>query len=337
MTKQALSSCLRNISEVIQIMRGENMRTITCFIGALILFLQLFLYGQESLAILPFRSVGIDSASAETAYLLLFQEVAKSGEYQMIPETQIRNVLGSESCSEVACAVEAAEKLHAGFVIFGSLNRLGEKIIVQYTLADAPSGSILLSDNMTAMYVEDLDQVVKRIALSINNNVAVEKTAEVGLITEQESQTPNTRRTKSSWGFTFGHIYPQHGYDDKDRILVVEVRNLYEMKHFAVSGLFAIRKGFAFGVEGMYLFSRHDFSPYIGLGTGVHIVAHDDYYNYPYEEAQKKNESGMMVNANAGFLAFRTYHFHVIANVEYCLTFNDYEDRGVLFTIGLLF
>jgi len=314
------------------------MKTITWYAVILILVMPSFFFGQESLALLPFRSVGIEPASAETAYLLLFQEIEKSGEYQMIPETQIRNVLGSESCSEVACAVEAAEKLRAGFVVFGSLNRLGEKIIVQYTLADAPSGSILLSDNMTAMYVEDLDQVVKRIALSITNHVPVEKTAEVGLITEQESQTPNTRRTKSSWGFTFGHIYPQHGYDGKDRIFVFEVRSLYEMKHFAVSGLFAIRKGFAFGVSGIYLFSRHDFSPYIGLGTGVHIVAHDASYNnyYPYDE-QKKNESGMMVNTNVGLLAFRTYHFHVLANLEYCLTFNDYRDEAVLFTIGLLF
>lgn len=314
------------------------MKTITRYAAILILVMPSLFYGQETLAILPFRSVGLDSASAKTVYLLLFQEVAKSGKYQMVPETQIRSVLGSVSCSEISCAVEAAQKLRAGFVAFGSLNRLGEKIIVQYTLADASSGSILLSDNMTAMYVEDLDQVVKRIGLSIANHVAVDKTAEVGLITEQESLTPNTRRTKTTWGFTFGQLYPQNGYDSKERILVFEVRSLYEMKQFAVSGLFAIRKGVAFGVGGMYLFSRQDFSPYLGLGTGVHIVAHGNYYdNYPYEEQKKSNGSGIMVNANAGLLAFRTYHFHVIANVEYCLTFNDYDDRALLLTIGLLF
>ena len=59
--------------------------------------------------------------------------------------------------------------------------------------------------------MEDLDQVVKRIALSIAKHVPVEKTAEVGLITGQELQKPNTRRTKSSWGFTFNDYEDRAG------------------------------------------------------------------------------------------------------------------------------
>jgi hypothetical protein len=314
------------------------MRLITFFVGSLIVFFPLFLFGQEKIAVLPFRSVGIDSTSAKTAYLLLFQEVEKSGKYQMVPESRIRQMLNSSTCNEISCALDIGKGLNATKVVFSSLNRLGEKIILQYSLVDVQFEEVLISDNMTASYIEDLDQVVKRVALSIADHVPVKKTAEVGLITEQESLKPNTRGTKSSWGFTFGHIYPQHGYDDKDRIFAVEIRTMYEMEHFAVTGLFAIRKGFAFGVGGLYLFSRKDFSPYMGLGTGFHIVAHDNTYEYSYPYGEiKRNESGIMVNVRGGLLAFRTYHFHVMANLEYSLTFNDFDDQGIIFTLGLLF
>lgn len=315
------------------------MKKNTWYAIILIFVIPSFLFGQEKIAVLPFRSVGIDSTSAETAYLLLLQEVEKSGKYQMVPESQIRQALNSSTCSEISCALDIGKKLNAAKVVFSSLNRLGEKLILQYSLVDVQSGQILLSDNMTASYIEDLDQVVKRVALSIANHLPVKKTAEVGLITEQESLKPNTRGTKSSWGFTFGQLYPQRGYDDEERIFVVEVRTMYEMEHFAVTGLFAIRKGFAFGVSGLYLFSRKDFSPYLGLGTGFHIVSHDNIYEYtyPYEERAEKQKSGIMANIQGGLLAFRTYHFHVLLNLEYSFTFNDYDDRGVVFTIGLLF
>ncbi len=219
------------------------------------------------------------------------------------------------------------------------MNRLGEKIIFQYSVVDVQAGKTVLSDEMSALRVEDLDQVSKRVAASIVQETPAEKTAEVGLVTEQETEEARSRKANSTWGVAFGYLYPQKGYDNEDRLFVWDFRSFYELRHVTVDAVLGIRKGFALNIGFLYLMSPKDFSPFIGAGLGFHAVSHKVGYVYDgnyYDYQPEKPSDGFEFLFKGGFLTFRTYDFRVVATVEYSVTLNDYHDQGIVLTIGVM-
>jgi TolB-like protein len=315
------------------------MKKVLFVVAVLSLNISSLVCAQERLAVLPLAGSGIEVSTQETAYLLLVSEISKLKKYDVISKTEIEALVGDRGCAESACAIEIGKQANAAKVVFGGLNKLGEKIILQYTLVEVSTGQTLITDNLSALRVEDLDQVVKRVAASIVQQVPAAKTVEVGLVTEQESQEGKTRKANSSWGIGWGYLYPQKGYDDEQRIFVWDFRSFYEMQHIAVDALLGLRQGFALNVGFVYLPSRKDFSPFVGAGVGFHSVSHPPDYNgsYSHSDDQKdKREDGFEFLIKGGLLAFRTYDFRVIANVEYNLTLNDYNDRAIVVTIGVM-
>jgi len=304
-----------------------------CTMGS---FCQLVSAG-EKMAVMPFGTSGVDDATQQTVYRLLVSEITQLGEYEVIPESEVTTVLGDQSCLDAACATEIGKQLNASRVVFGTLNRLGEKIILQYNVVKVSSGETLLSDDLTAMHVEDLDQVTKRVAASIVRQAPVEETVEVGLVTEQESTETRSRKANASWGIGFGYLYPTKGYDEKDDVFVFDFRSIYEMRHIAVDALLGIRQGLSLNVGVLYLPSLKDFCPYVGAGVGFHAVAHNqDKYSPPDSEQNKKSSDGFEILVKGGLLAFRTYDFRVLLNLEYSVTLNDYDDQAIIFTIGVM-
>jgi TolB-like protein len=293
---------------------------------------------QETLAVLPLKGSGVETSTQETVYMLLLSEIRQLNKYTVVPESDILSLLGDRSCSEAACAVEIGRQVQASKVVFGSLNKLGEKIIFQYELVDVPSGKTLLSDDLGALRVEDLDQVTKRVAASIVRQIPAGKTVEVGLVTEQESLEPNSRKANASWGVAFGYLYPQNGYDEEEDVFVWDFRSFYEMRHFAVDALLGVRKGIALNVGFIYLVSPKDFSPFAGAGLGFHAVSHDQFHSeyYSYDDQPEEPNDGFEFLLKGGLLAFRTYDFRVVATVEYSITLNDYDDRAIVLTIGVM-
>ncbi len=306
------------------------------FLVIIILSIFQFAHAGERLAVLPINGSGIDSSTQQTVSMLLASELRKLKTYDVIPEGDIQTIMADRSCTEPVCAADIGRQANASKVVYGSLNKLGEKIIFQYNLVDVNSGATVLSDELTATRVEDLDQVTKRVAASIDKQTPVNKTVEVGLVTEQESKVDRTRKATASVGIGFGYLYPQKGYDGEDRDFVFDFKSVYEMRHVAVDALLGIRKGFALNVGVLYLPSLKDFSPYAGVGLGFHAVSHEHpYSSYPYNQPEKHGD-GFEILAKAGVLAFRTYDFRVFANAEYAFTLNDYNDGAIVVTIGVM-
>ncbi|UCE19589.1 MAG: hypothetical protein JSV84_04395 [Gemmatimonadota bacterium] len=288
---------------------------------------------QGKMAILPFHSLGIDYVSIQTAELLLRQEIGKLTAAEIISENETRQMAGDVPCTDVACAAEIGEQLGADEVVFCSLSRLGEKIVVQYGLADVASKKKVIVDNTASETVEDLEAVMKRVALSIVNRKPMGQTAEVGAITEREIGVPRRRSALGINGVSFGYLYPQHGYDNDDRSFALDYRRGYEMERIAVGAQFAIRKGIALNIYTSYLITKTDFCPYIGGAFGFHWVSHDEDSD---NDGDNLKSDGFEFIINTGIRAFRTYNFQVLLNFDYAFTLNDYDDEAIVFTIGLL-
>ncbi len=295
---------------------------------------------QEKLAVLPFICNGVDAPTQKTVRQLLNSEISRLKKYELVPEVVLDSLPSTNTCIDAACALEIGRQSDASRVVFGSLNRLGEKIIVKYDMVDVVTGTTVLSDDISALRVEDLDVVCKRVAASIAAGVPVDKTLVVGQVTEQESLEENTRKANSSWGVGFGYLYPQKGYDEKDNIFIWDFRSVYEMQHLAVDAILGLRQGVALNIGFLYIPGRKDFTPFVGGGVGFHAVSHDyriyysEYDDSYYTESQSSD--GFEIIVKGGLMAFRTYDFRVVATLEYCWTFNDDNDRAIGLTFGIM-
>ncbi len=289
-------------------------------------------HAQELIAVLPFTSIGVDEVSVETAYSLLRQEIARLGQYEPVPGSQVSRMLGPEPCTDVLCAAEIGRRVNADMAVFGSMNRLGEKVIVQYTVVDVASEKAVLADHITALSVEDLETVMKRVAMSITSRKPITETVEVGRVTQTESLRPRRRLTTYSSGVKFGYLYPVKGYDDH-RVFVFDIQTLYETENFMVSGLFGIREGVVLNIGAYLLTTKTDFCPYLGGGLGFHWVSHG---LISATEDEDKRGDGFEAMLSGGIMALRTYNIRLLLNMDYTITFNDYSDQGVVFTIGLM-
>jgi hypothetical protein len=283
-----------------------------------------------SYALLPFYSVGLDEISLNTAESILRLELEKLGMKNLVPD----QLTEKEYCSNTDCAVSVAERLNADRVIFCRLNPLGEKIIVQYYLIDVKSKNNLLIEQTTSANLEDLENVMKRIAKSIASANTFSESAEIGRITQTETIESLRRSARYNFGITFGYLYPQAGYDESsEKTFIFNTHFDYELSDYAIGLMVGLRKGFATNIYGNYLFSKTDVCPYIGGSFGFHWVSHNTVI---YFSNEKKSADGFELGFSSGLRLFHTYEFQIVLNLEYIMTFNDYNDKAIVFTIGIL-
>ena len=287
------------------------------------------------IAILPFVSNGIDPASIQTAESLLRMNLGKVSSLEVISERKVLQAIGDGECADQECAIEIGEKLSADEVLLCKLNPLGEKIIIQYILVETSTGKNILAEQATATSVEDLDVVMQRVALSVANHNPFSENVEVGNVVNQETIEPKSRASRFNFGVGFGYLIPTDGYDDDDKSFTFNLYFDYEIPDVAVGMMLGARNGVAIALYGNYLFSRTDLCPYIGGGLGFHWVHHDGSTS-PNTTGSETNEDGIGLGVGAGLRILHTYDIQLFINVEYIITFNDYNDKSIVLTIGIL-
>ena len=294
---------------------------------------------SNKIALLPLISNGIDLASVQTAESILRMELSNASTVSIISEKKTLAALGNEECTDEECAKEVGEKLNAKQVLFCKLNPLGEKIIVQYVLVETATGRNILSERATATSVEDLDAVMKRVAISVAKQKPFNTNQEVGNIVGQESIESLQRKARYNFGVGFGYLFPAEGYDNDKKSFTLNAYLDYEIQDYSVGMMAGARDGFAINIYGNYLFSKTDLCPYVGGALGFHWVAHDAvflYDPYNYTDGVEKDADGIEIGLNAGLRILHTYNIQLFINVEYIMTFNDYNDKAFVFTIGIL-
>ena len=300
-----------------------------------ILFVFLILspaYSQETTVLLPVISSGLDEASIQTAESILRMELSKEENINLMSERITIDAIGDKDCIDEECAKIIGEQLKADQVLLCKINPLGEKLIVQYQLIETSTGNTILSDRATATFVEDLDAVMKRVAISVARQTPFDANQEVGNIVVQESIGSLRQEARYNFGVGFGYLFPSAGYDeDNDKSFTLNGYFDYEMLDFSAGLMMGARKGFAMNIYGNYLFSRSDISPYLGSSLGFHWVIHENFF-----EDDGKEGDGIELGVLGGIRLFHTYNFQIFIQGEYIMTFNDYNDKAFVLTIGIL-
>jgi TolB-like protein len=302
-------------------------------------------------AVLPFVPTGVDSLTARVASGLLISELRSQG----VTVIDKRDLTPTESPQDAAKLLTDSG---AELGIYGSLLQLGSKIIVEVDVVKVATAELVFTDRLTAESADDLDTVIRRLAAGIVSGKKAGATATVETVTAAEEKTPRRRATFSSAGLRAGYMWPaSDSWGGVTKMVAVDFVYGYETAKWQleVVPFLGFRTGSTYGNDAFdwaifdfnfhYFLTQTDISPYLGGGLGFHSVAAKESVlnQYGYHEKVDDSGTGFAFNAGGGIVFFRTYDFHLTADLRYqyvTYTFKKLEHnqtQSIMFTIGFAY
>ena len=243
----------------------------------------------------------------------------------------IKNIeISSVSCNDDSCALEELSKTGNDQLVYTRLQKLGSKIIFSGTILD---GNSSFNSKVTAMNIEDMENVCSRLAKSIAFKELVENVADINNIVEQEQKEPIRRTSISRVGMTGGYLFPlkdTYGGGPGSRVLSLSSTYYYEFANngaLIVDAMLQPSTGFGAHLGFLKFTNIIDSSPFYGFGLGLHRT---------YSDINEiESSGGPSINFQAGMMLFRTYDINVLVRSRYLHIFNDNSDNAFIIDIGV--
>lgn len=298
--------------------------------------------------VLPLRSIGVSDTTVLVSQDLLAGSLEDLGLEVVRPAASAAPLpSGADACDAAECAATLAREHDAELVVYGSLSRLGGKIISRLNVLRAGEASPWYRDQLTATSEDDLDRVMRRFAEGISAGRPNSDRATVESVTRAETETPARRATRSGMGVRAGFLFPDGGsFGGADRLTNLRAVYRYEFKDFQIETTPVL--GFSWGkgnfdwsmldVGASRIFGTGDVSTYLGASIGVHSVTvaeqswrtyeYPGYPPYTYEATVKQTDTVPTLDLVAGLMALRTYDFVVVLELRYHHAFESFDDVG---------
>ncbi|MCA9563615.1 MAG: hypothetical protein KC561_09005 [Myxococcales bacterium] len=307
---------------------------------------------QEVWTVLPFNSRGVDTIQTETFRDLLQLELSREGNRSFVSSATM--------CSDDRCARDAALAEGADVAVYGTLSQLGQNIIASATVVDATSGTVRSAQRLTVDRAEDLDLVAERFANAINSGTRAEDIAELGNITNEETEPELRRDGDHGFGLHLGGFTPVgNGYADAGTGVSLGLGYWFETLRFALSPQVGLRfstTGEDYGyfelpidVGAYYILGNSDVAGLLGGGVGVRYISESREATVRTGSVIRTESTivleddgwGFGMFAKAGVLLLRTYTVRLAITVDYNVTFMELNGRsnpqGVGFGVDVIF
>lgn len=292
---------------------------------------------DEHWAIDRFAVQNVSPATAATFRQLLRNQIAtRNGARFTDLET---------GCTDLPCARRAAAPTSASVVVFGSLGRLGRKVVVAVTAARVSGGPPLISETLSVDREEDLDVAAERLGEALASGRQVEQTAELGSITHEEAKAPVRRDTRFAFSLNLEGLLPTRGYADEALGAGFGLGLWFESMDFVIEPRLAYRSELGSGerdwdhlaleIGASYVLMRSDFAPLIGGGVGLHYL--DESLPVSREVGQvlvstsddliEDDVFGFTAYVRAGLLLLRTYDVSLLIALDYAITLAEFQER----------
>lgn len=257
----------------------------------------------------------------------------------------INDVNPSEDvCSDDDCALSALSKTQNDEVIYSRLQKLGSKIIFLASILDSEKS---FNSKVTALSIEDMDQVALRLAKSVALRQTLDESADIENITEQDEKDMARRKSLGRTGISFGYFFPfegiEHTYENHwpDEGTTTDINQKFFKVNFNYYHEFKNNSALMYEFGGaspgllfldlnfMKFKNKLDTSPFYGGGVGLFNVNKNRTFD------NRNDDSGIGFNIQAGVLLYRTYDFNVLIRAKFVQIFNDDFDRGVMIDLGV--
>jgi hypothetical protein len=200
------------------------------------------------------------------------------------------------------------------------LSRLGDKIVVTATLYDS-SFTAVRSRQMTAEHIEDLDTVVPRLVLSVEQNTSTSARAEVDTVSDRETEPWNKKPGEFLFGL--GILLAGGFHEDASIQYGLDFKISYEMKYFRINGEIAGAAGIPefddalarVGLGVTYLPFARDWSPYVGASL-----------NYMFAGVSGEYSPGVGITPHIGVEGFRLHSVRFLVELGVTLPIFRFDD-----------
>ncbi|HIE06072.1 MAG TPA: hypothetical protein EYP58_04655 [bacterium (Candidatus Stahlbacteria)] len=288
---------------------------------------------KEKVVVFDLESAGIASHVARASSKMLRIELRDIGTYDLV-ETE-------EFATTVKEADSIGNLLGADLAVIGSITRLRRKILAEVKLIKVGRARIIFEDDLTGDTEDDLDIVMKRLAMALSKREKAEKLVTTETVTGIEAEERRRRASYYTLGMKIGSGFPLFDtYNGEKSLLRGQLIGWYETPHLigeiSAGILFpmgSITEGFEqetgvmelpIDLSILYVPGLGDISPYFGGGLGVHFIT------IPNDAA-----TGLGLNGGGGMIFFRTYDFHFFIDCRYNVVFADIGGKSPQQSIDL--
>jgi TolB-like protein len=143
---------------------------------------------------------------------LLKNYIESANKYQVI--MQDANDSSVNYNNQNASIIAKAREIKAMYYIIGSLNRLGENVIVNINLFETETGKKVWFDQLKAMSPDDLDPILQRIGQNIGTENKATTADDIYSVTNQETQQLKQKESNNNFGIGLCAMpLLMHGFD----------------------------------------------------------------------------------------------------------------------------
>jgi hypothetical protein len=311
----------------------------------------------SSTLVLPLRSTSVSDTTLNVSRQLLMGSLQDLGvPVRDTVDEEATLPSGAAACADPACASRLGVEHHASQVVYGTLNRLGTKIIARIDVIRAGETAPYYRDQLVATTLEDLDRVMRRFAEGIAAGRPNSDRATVESVTNVETITPLRRATRTGFGLRAGVLFPTGGsFGGADRLTSLRGVYKYELRDYQIET--TTLGGFAWG-QGSFdwtmldvgvtrLFTTNDVTPFAGASLGLHSVTVEDRHpplqvtSYgAYYMTRRESKTAPTLDLYAGMLAMRTYDFQTVIELRFHIVLDEFREvngkgaNGVMISFG---
>lgn len=276
-------------------------------------------------------------------------------------------------CADVECAKQNLETQGVDAVLIGSINKLGNKVIL---IVEVVRKEGTTSYTISMEELGELDRLAPRLADAIVKRKAFEQAATVETVSKKEEELHRRIKGDFSWGPSLGIIVPTaSSYGDANQLFSITIPLRYEISKFAVgfeTGIYfevTDKEGHSIAewpldIVGMFYFSKGSHTPLVGVSGGLHYIQINremteeererweekmwncqNRYLFTGEECPEKPEEhwnawAAQISAFAGWEFMRTHTAHLAARLGYRYAFAELDGdgaQGLFFDLALTF
>jgi hypothetical protein len=282
------------------------MKKIAITLGLIIGMIHL-LQAQSNKVFLPYlEAINIKKEFQISSTKLLKNYIDLANKFQVVMDGNKDTLFDSEkSMAEIK---SKAQQLDAAYFIKGSLNRIGENVIINVSMFETATGNKIWFDQLKAMTPEDLDPIMQRIGNSIGTQTKATSVDDIYSVTNQETAALNQKQTNNSFGGGIGGIVALNNYP-----LLLTTMSLgwyFDSRNF----IFDIRPTWGFDNSDNHMFNiaLEMFKPHTSnsnslyYGGGVSYSTSSINVGYSNNQSYLLSGSGINISAGGGYLFNRT-------------------------------
>ncbi|MCF8428534.1 MAG: autotransporter outer membrane beta-barrel domain-containing protein [Bacteroidia bacterium] len=245
---------------------------------------------------------------------LLKNYIESANKYQVI--MQDVNDSSVNYNDQNASIIAKAREIKAMYYIVGSLNRLGENVIVNINLFGTETGKKVWFDQLKAMNPDDLDPILQRIGQNMGTENKATNSDDIYSVTNQESQNLKQREATNNFGVGLCALpLLMHGFDfnNSSQLSGLSLAWSFDARNY----IFDIKPSWCFNstynmlslsLEMNKPLTKKSNTPFLGGGASLTRTSFDVKNNNSsyYSDSYTASGYGIMLLAGGGYIFNRT-------------------------------